>query len=418
MTADPRILIIGAGLSGLACARRLTEAGVGCTVFESSDDVGGRARTDRVEGFLLDRGFQVFLTGYPEARKVLDYPSLDLKPFHPGVFVRHAGEFHLVSDPLRRPQDVISTACSSIGSWSDKVRLLGLRQDALQDRLCSSMEDSTRPTREVLQAYGFSDSMLKSFFQPFFSGVFLESALATPCWIFELVWAAFCRGATAVPQDGMGAIAQQLAAALPHGTVRLNHAVQRIDGSTVTLMSGERIAGDGLVLATDDATASSMRGGPQRSSDARLSITVYFDAPSAPRRGPWLMVNGEGEGLVRTVCVMSEAAPSYAPAGRALIAATVTGWNEGDDELPQAVRASLQSWFGRQVEGWRHLRTDRISRSLPPLELLPPSQSARPPRVADGLYQCGDYRESGTLNGALVSGRHAAEALLVDYALA
>jgi phytoene dehydrogenase-like protein len=416
MTA-PHVLIIGAGLAGLACARRLADAGLVCMVLEASDGIGGRVRTDRVDGFLLDRGFQVLLTGYPEASKALDYPSLALKPFRPGALIRHAGKFHLLSDPLRRPQDLISTACSSIGSFSDKFRLLRLRQDALQQKLCSSVGDSQRPTREVLQAYGFSDSMLKSFFHPFLSGVFLETALATPCWIFELIWAAFCRKPTALPRDGMGAIAQQLAAALPPGTVRLNHTVERMEGSTVTLMSGEHVTGDRLVLATDDATASRLRGEPQRSSSARPSITIYFDAPAAPRRGPWLMINGEGAGLVRTVCVLSEVAPSYAPAGRALISATVTDWNEGEDELPRAVRAYLQSWFGRQVDEWRHLRTDRIIRSLPPLEQLPASNDETSARVAAGLYLCGDYRESGTLDGALLSGRKAAEALLNDYAL-
>jgi phytoene dehydrogenase-like protein len=275
-----------------------------------------------------------------------------------------------------------------------------------------------RPTGRVLQAYGFSDSMLKSFFRPFLSGVFLDRALATPCWIFELVWAAFCRKSTALPREGMGAIARQLAAALPPDTVRLNHAVQRIEGSTVTLLSGERVTGDGLVLATDDATAPRLRGELHGSPTGRLSITVYFDPPAAPRRGPWLMVNGEGDGLVRTVCVLSEVAPSYAPARRALISVSVSEWQGRDDELPRAVRAYLQSWFGRQVDDWRHLRTDRIARSLPPLELLPASRDETYARVTWGLYLCGDYRESGTLDGALLSGRKAADTLLADYAIA
>jgi phytoene dehydrogenase-like protein len=416
--AAHHVLIIGAGLSGLACARRLTDGGLECTVLEASDGVGGRVRTDRVDGFLLDRGFQVLLTGYPEASQALNYPALDLKPFHPGALIRHAGEFHLLSDPLRRPQDLISTVCNAVGSLSDKFRMMRLRQDALRQQLCTSVEDSTRPTGEVLQAYGFSDSMLKSFFRPFLSGVFLDSALATPCWIFELVWAAFCRNATAVPREGMGAIAQQLAAALPPGTVRLNHAVQRVEGSTVTLLSGERVTGDGLVLATDDVTASRLRGEPYGSPAGRLSITVYFDAPAAPRRGPWLMVNGEGDGLVRTVCALSEVAPSYAPAGRALISVSVSEWHGRDDELPRAARGYLQSWFGRQVDDWRHLRTDRIAHSLPPLELLPASRDETSARVTAGLYLCGDYRESGTLDGALLSGRKAADTLLADYAIA
>jgi phytoene dehydrogenase-like protein len=413
----PRVLIIGAGLAGLACARHLTEGGLACTVLEGSDGVGGRVRTDRVEGFQLDRGFQVFLTGYPEARRTLDYASLDLKPFHPGALIRYAGRFHLVSDPLRRPQDLVQTLLSPIGSLADKFRVLRLRQDTLQQRLCSLAGGPARSTRQALQAYGFSEVMSARFFHPFLSGVFLESALATPCWIFELVWAAFSRGATALPRDGMGAIAQQLADALPTGTIRLNQPVREIQGSSVVLESGERLTGDALVVATDDETASRLRGEPLPAASARPSTSLYFDAPAAPRRGPWLMVNGEGDELVRTLCVLSEAAPSYAPAGRALISVALNDHTEAyEGDLPQTVRTFLRSWFGPLVDGWRHLRTDQVRRALPPVDLLPSSYGANSPRVAAGLYLCGDYRESGTLDGALLSGRRAAEAVLADYA--
>jgi phytoene dehydrogenase-like protein len=279
------------------------------------------------------------------------------------------------------------------------------------------MRDPALTTRDVLQTYGFSDAMVTRFFRPFLSGVFLEAELSTPCWIFELVWAAFCRGATAVPRDGMGAIAQQLASALPPGTIRVNHAVQQIQGSSVLLESGEQLTGDALVVAIDDASASRLRGEHVPSASARGSITLYFDAPAAPRRGPWLILNGEGEGFVRTVCVLSEAAPSYAPPGRALISVTVTEQIAAHGDFPQAVRLFLRSWFGSQVDEWRHLRTDHIHRALPSLALLSPGNRTASPRAAAGLYLCGDYRESGTLDGALLSGRKAAESILSDYAL-
>jgi phytoene dehydrogenase-like protein len=413
----PQVLIIGAGLAGLACARHLTNAGLACTILEESDGIGGRVRTDRVEGFQLDRGFQVFLTGYPEARKALNYATLNLIPFYPGALIRYAGHFHVMSDLLRRPQDLLQTLVSPIGSLTDKLRMLRVRRDALRQRLCSEMSDPARPTREVLRDYQFSDAMITRFFNPFLSGVFLEAELSTPCWIFELVWAAFCRGATAVPRDGMGAIAQQLASSLPPGTVRLNHAVQKIQESSVLLESGERLTTHALVIATDDVTASRLQGKHVPGTSARGSMTLYFDAPVAPQRGPWLMLNGEGDGVVRTVCVLSEAAPSYAPPGRALISVTTTEQIEAHSDVPQAVRLFLQSWFGSQVNGWRHLRTDHIHHALPPISVLPSGDPIASPRVAAGLYLCGDYRESGTLDGALLSGRKAAEAVLTDYDL-
>ena len=415
--STPHVLIIGAGLAGLACARRLTQSGLTCTVLEASDGIGGRTRTDRVEGFQLDRGFQVFLTGYPEARETLDYPALNLMPFHSGTLIRHDGRFHVMSDPFRRPQDLPQMLLSPIGSLADKFRMWRMRRDTLQQRLCAVMKDPARPTHDVLQAYDFSDAMVMHFFRPFLSGVFLETELRTPCWIFELVWAAFCRGVTALPRDGMGAIAQQLAATLPPETIRLNHAVQQIRGASVVLESGEQLAADVLVVATDDATAARLRGERIPRALARGSVTLYFDAPAAPQRGPWLMMNGEGDGVVRTVCVLNEAAPSYAPPGRALISVTAREQTDTHADLSQAVRLHLQSWFGSQVNEWRHLRTDRIQRALPPLDALSPGNRTTSPRVAAGLYLCGDHRESGTLDGALLSGRKAAEAILSDYAL-
>lgn len=417
MSATPNVLIIGAGLAGLACARRLTNAGLACTVLEALDGIGGRVRTDRVEGFQLDRGFQVLLTGYPEAREMLNYPALDLRPFHSGALIHHAGRVHVMSDPFRRPQDLPQMLLSPIGSLADKFRMLRMRRDALQQRLCSQLRDPALPARDMLQTYGFSDAMVTRFFRPFLSGVFLEAELSTPCWIFELVWAAFCRGATAVPRDGMGAIAQQLASSLPPGTIRVNHAVQQIQGSSVLLESGERLTTHVLVIATDDETASRLRGEHVPSAAARGSMTLYFDAPVAPQRGPWLMLNGEGDGVVRTVCVLSEAAPSYAPPGRALISVTATEQVGGHDDVVQVVRLYLRSWFGSQVDEWRHLRTDRIYRALPPIDVLSPENRTASPRAAVGLYLCGDYRESGTLDGALLSGRRAAESILSDYDL-
>lgn len=417
MAAIPNVLIIGAGLAGLACARRLTTAGLACTVLEASDGIGGRVRTDRVEGFQLDRGFQVFLTGYPEAQEMLSYPALGLRPFHSGALIRHAGRFHVMSDPFRRPQDVPQMLLSPIGTLADKFRMLRLRRDTLRQHLCAVTKDPTRPTREVLQAYEFSDALVMHFFRPFLSGVFLETELSTPCWIFELVWAAFCRGVTALPRDGMGAIAQQLAATLPPGTIRVNHAVRQIQGASVVLESGESLRADVLVVATDDATAARLRGEHRSSAPARGSVTLYFDAPAAPQRGPWLMLNGENDGVVRTVCVLSEAAPSYAPPGRALISVTTTEQDGTHSDISQAVQRHLQSWFRSQVREWRHLRTDRIQRALPPLDALSTGNRTTSPRMAAGLYLCGDYQESGTLDGALLSGRKAAEAILADYGL-
>lgn len=415
MSATARVIIVGAGLAGLACALHLVRRGVACTVVEASDEVGGRVRTDRVEGFQLDRGFQVFLTGYPEAAALLDYPALHLRLFHPGALVRYAGGFHRISDPLRRPQDLLPSLMGPIGSLRDKLTILRLRRDALNHRVCAHAGGGHRTTMEALQAYGFSPAMRERFLRPFLGGVFLDQSLSTPCRLFELVWAAFSRGAIALPQAGMGAIAAQLARSLPAGSLRLNASVAQLDGKVLLLDSGERLWADAVVLATDYATAATLRGDPGPPAPGRQSTTLYFEAAAPPVQGPWLLVNGEERGLIGTACVLSEVAPTYAPAARALVSVSLADHTApaGDDQQ-QAVRAQLREWFGAAVDGWRHLRTDHISRALPPIALLDAHAGSASPRVRRGLYQCGDYCATGTLDGALLSGRHAADAILAD----
>jgi len=415
MSVTPHVIIIGAGLAGLACARVLVTHGVSCTILDASDDIGGRVRTDRVDGFQLDRGFQVFLSGYPEATAVLDYSALRLQAFHPGALVRYAGRFHRLSDPFRRPQDVLATVMSPVGSLRDKLTVLRLRQDALHRHLSARAGGESQSTLQALQAYGFSPVMQERFFRPFLGGVFLDRSLSTPCGVFEQVWAAFSRGAIALPQEGMGAIARQLADGIPDGTVRLRAPVARLDGGRVVLLSGERLEADALVLATDYATAAALCDEPVPTDPGRQSLSLYFDAPAPPVRGPWLMVNGDGQGPIGTASVLSEVAPSYAPAGRALVAVSLSDQSTSDSpELLAAVRRQLQDWFGGQAETWRHLRTDCVKRALPPLSLLAAQNGEGRTRLRRGLYRCGDYCASGTLDGALRSGRHAAESILAD----
>lgn len=418
MLGAPRVIIVGAGLAGLACARHLTQHGVACTLLESSDAPGGRVRTDRVDGFLLDRGFQVFLTGYPEARRVLDFRGLRLSLFHPGAQVRYAGRFHRMSDPLRRPQDVLHTLFNPIGSLADKIKVLRLRLDAVAGRVCLKEGRESRPTSEILAAYGFSDRMLARFFRPFLGGVFLEPQLRTPCWVFETVWAAFSRGAIALPKEGMEAVARQLAHGLPAHSIRLHASVVAIDGTTALLTTGERLDATALILATDYATAARLCGEAVPTAMARESLTLYFDAPGPPLRGPWLILNGEGTGSVRTLCVLSEVAPSYAPGGRSLISVSVRDERcEAGQSLQENVRHELRGWFGSSVDRWRHLRTDRVAAALPPIEVLPRLTAAGVQSVRPGLYRCGDYLESATLEGALLSGRKAAERAILDLNL-
>lgn len=410
MGTVPRVIVVGAGLAGLACGRQLSTYNIAPLILEASDAVGGRVRTDVFDGYRLDRGFQVLLTGYPEAKRLLNYRTLGLKPFHPGACIQWQSRIYRFSDPLRRPLDVPGMLLGPIGTVVDKLRILRLTSHARKRVLCQNVGGPFTSTGEALSSYGFSDSMIQRFLRPFLSGVFLEKSLTTPSWIFEQVWAAFSHGAIALPHEGMGAIPRQLANGLSPGSLRLNAKVAEINGTTVTLANGKQLSGEAVVLATDWTAAAALQGAAVPAS-GRTAVTIYYGAPQPPLSGPWLLLNGESEGPINHLCVLSEAVPSYAPAGRSLVAVSVRAEARRSEQEEPAVRRQLMDWFGSRVGSWRHLRTDRIASALPPVDLLRAAFDRPSCEIRPGLYRCGDYLSTGTLDGALWSGRSTADAI-------
>ena len=238
MNARSDVLIVGAGLAGLCCARELVGEGVETRVLEASDAVGGRVRTDRLDGFLLDRGFQILLTAYPECRRVLDYAALDLKPFSPGARVRFDGSFYRVADPTRAPLDAVAGAFSPIGTLGDKLAILRVRQRAREGALDDLFARPETTTLDALRGHGFSDARLERFFRPFLGGIFLEKELQTSSRMFEFVFRMLSEGDNALPATGMAAIPDQLAGKLPAGTIRFGTPVREAGPGRVVLESG------------------------------------------------------------------------------------------------------------------------------------------------------------------------------------
>ena len=413
-------ILIGGGLAGLACAVALHDAGRTVTILEASDGVGGRVRTDVTpDGFRLDRGFQVYLTAYPEGRRLLDHDALDLKPFTPGALVRHGGKFHRLSDPLRRPQHLLQTALNPLVAWGDVYRVLRLRASVGRGEPEDLYDRPQTTTDAELKSRGFSADLIESFFRPFLAGVFLERELTTSSRFFEFTFRMFAGGETAVPAMGIGAIPQQLAARLPAGSIRLNASVASVDPGRVTLATGETLTATDVVVATDGPTASQLLG--DRLTHPRPGppvgcTTLYYAAEKSPVGEPTLVLNGDGPtaGPVNNLVVMSDAAPAYAPPGAALVSASVVGVPTADDPtLDAQVRDHLADWYGRKtVDAWRLLRIDRIPYSLPPDGVEALATPRRPTKLADGLHACGDHRAVGSQNGAMLSGRLAAEAIL------
>lgn len=406
---NPDILIIGAGLAGLCAARHCSEQGLSALVLEATDRPGGRLRTDDVDGFRLDRGFQVLLTAYPEAQRALDYDALQLKRFESGACVFVQGKFVEVADPLRHPERLLATAIAPVGTLLDKLRVLRLRRRVTRGRF----EDVfTGREATILQAlrdeYGFSDRMIDRFFRPFFGGIVLDRELGSSRRMFDFVYRMLVEGDTAIPANGIDAIPKQLATSLPEGTIRYNETVTAVDPAGATLRSGERVNARAVIVATDGCVAARLVPSvPMPSS--RSVACVYFDAPQPPSDRAALWLDGAGRGPVNNLCIPSNLSAELAPPGRALISATVLGDPAGDDpSLDHAVREQLTEWFGNQVQDWRRLHVARIKHAQP--GQAPPTLDAIARQTEfDGIWVAGDHRDTASIHGAMVSGRRVAE---------
>ncbi len=407
----PDAVIVGAGLAGLCCARELHAAGLQVLVLERSDAAGGRVRTDAVDGFLLDRGFQVLLTAYPEARRALDYERLGLRTFESGALIRRKGRFSRIADPFRHPLQALGALPDSPGPLPDKLRVARLRRRLSRFSLNEVLTAPQVSTAEALRLEGFSPELVQAFFRPFLGGIFLDPSLETSSRLFAFVFKLFAEGEAAVPAAGMQAIPRQLADGLPEGAVRYGTTVESASPGEVVLAGGERIAAGAVVVAADGPEAARLTGAVPAPA-SRAVTTLHYAAERSPLGEPVLVLDGEGRGPVNDLCVPSDVAPSYAPPGAALVSASVLGIPPlGDEQLDAAVREQLRDWFGSQVDGWRLLRALRIPFALPaqpPAALDPPERAVR---VRDGLFVCGDHRATASIQGAMVSGRRAAAAV-------
>ncbi len=409
-------IIIGGGLAGLNCARELTKAGVPFMMFDASDAVGGRVRTDAADGFLFDRGFQVLLTAYPEVQEAIDLDDLDLGYFFSGALIWMNGRFTRVGDPLREMSSVASTLLSPIGTFSDKLRLAALRQSVTSGPFESVFSREEITTIDALRdRWGFSEEMIEHFFRPFLGGIFLENDLLTSSRMFEFVFRMFALGRAALPANGMGAIPAALASALPPDSIRLNTRVERAARGEVVPAGGETLLARAVVVATEAPAAAAILGRDVHPSGSRGTTCLYFAADEPPRKDPVLTLNGSAKGPVNNVTVLSNVSPSYAPPGTALISVTVLGRHKEDPAtLLPAIRTQLAEWFGKAVRDWRLLRTYNIEYALP--DQTPPflTPVERPVRIEPGVYLCGDHRRTASINGAMTSGRRAAEAVVED----
>ncbi len=402
---DAPVAVVGAGLAGLACAVALHDAGFPVCVYEASDGVGGRVRTDHVDGFTVDRGFQVALTAYPELHRQLDMAALDLQAFDPGALVWRDGSGAVVGDPFRRPGTAWSTVTAPIGSLTDKARIGLLRHRLRSVHPVRLLQGEDTSTRDALVAAGFSDTIVERFFRPLVGGIQLDPELADSRRMFDIIFRMLADGDSAVPAAGMQAIPDQLAARLPDEAIVLNAPVSATTARSIVVDGGDEIDAAAVVVATEGPVAARLLGLPEVGS--KSVGAVYFAAPEPPIDAKLVVLDGTGRGPVLNVAVMSNVAPTYAPPGRHLVVAAMPG-HVGDD-FERAARTQLRDWWGPGVDTWDHVATHRIAHGQPTQR--PPFDPKVPVDLGDGRFVCGDHRDTASIQGALYSGRRCALAV-------
>ena len=395
------VLVVGAGLAGLSAAVRLQAAGCDVHVLEAADHVGGRLTTDRLDGFVVDRGFQVLNTGYPRAAD-LDLSALDLGWFDRGAIVQVDGRDHHVMDPRSRPSALPGTVAAPIGSFTEKAALAVFSLRAGYAPVARLLRRPERTAEEALRAAGIGGAVLERFLRPFLAGVLLEGDLTTSSRYLDLLWRSFVRGRVGLPAAGMQTIGEQLAARIGPERLHLLASVRSVASGSVQTDHGSSRA-DAVVVATDPATAARLLPGLEAS--APRQVTTHFHVlPESARREP-VIVLGQPDGRLVNSVVLTDAQPAYSPDGRALVASSSlapTTQSEVRDEIARA-----QGVAGRELE---HLTTVTVVGAQP--AALPPLQLRRPVTLGSGIYVCGDHRDTPSIQGAMASGARAARAVL------
>jgi phytoene dehydrogenase-like protein len=411
--AGMKVIIVGAGLAGLTCAKVLIERGAEVAVFEASDGVGGRVRTDERDGFLLDRGFQVYFTSYPVSKRHLDHGALDFRVFDPGAIVHRGSERTVLSDPLRDPKAFVPTLLSGAATFGDKLRTPKVVAGSFPAGGISAGEETGGPdttTLEYLRASGLSERYIASFFRPFYGGVLLNRELTTSARVLRFTLRMLATGRTVVPARGMGEIPKQLASHLPHGAVRLESPVDALlrDGERVTGVSagGEEHEADAVVVATDAPTAGRLTG--EAVPEGRVGEVCLYYETSGLGSGKKILLNSEDEVFVNNGVEISNVSEEYAPQGRHLLyAVALTGLDLPDETLYRCGIEDLTRWYpGADFRpiGLRRIPYGQFAQPPGIHETLPENQTATPE-----LILAGEYTEDSSINGSMLSGERAAE---------
>ncbi len=406
---DAEVIVVGAGLAGLMCATVLQRSGVEVQVVDAADEVGGRIRTDVVDGFLMDRGFQVLNPAYPAVQQHIDVAALGLQMFGSGAGVRLEDRLAVLADPLREPEHIMDVLRSGLLDPSELIALARWAAPSLGpvSRLTSG-PDCSRADR---MAQAGLTGPLRRVVDAFVAGVVLEDDGSTSNGFTQFLLRMFALGSPGLPQRGMRALPEQLADRL-HRRVSTGVSVDAVrDGAdgAVVRTQGEELSAELVVIATGAPAASELLGIP--APRMKGVVTDWFTMDDAPTDLDMLIVDGrESAGPIKNTALVTAAAPSYAPPGRHLVQTSVLMADGADAIALDQVRVHAAELYGCATSGWEHIHRHEITHALPAQGA--PLQTRKPMQVSEHVVACGDHMDTASIQGAMVSGSRAAEGYL------
>ncbi len=405
---SPKIAIVGAGISGLIAAIALETKGYSPTIYEATESIGGRVKTDIVEGYQMDHGFQVLLNAYPMAQKYLDFGQLDLQQFLPGAQVFHQGESAIIGDPLRSLSLLFPTITSNIGTLGDKLKVLKLNMVLKKKTLEAIFEEPETSTLDYLISFGFSEAMITKFFRPFFSGIFLEPKLATSSRMFQFVYKMFGSGLAVLPKEGIGAIPSQLQQKLKNTKIIFNSPVEKCTDEKITLTDGKTIFFDYTIIATDASPLiPNLR---KQQLDWYASDTLYFTTKTRKINKPLIGLISNEEALINNIFYHTSLETAQKGSEELLSVTVVKKHELTEYQLIQRVKEDLEKFCG--ITTARYLKHYPIKKALPQLEDIRYSLMPSETRLTERTFLAGDYLLNGSLNAAMISGEMAAKGVM------
>ena len=399
-----KIHIIGAGVSGLIAARVLENYGYHPVVIEATDRVGGRVKTDVIDCYQLDHGFQVLLTAYPAVKKHLDYEALDLQKILPGASIFKSSGQKTIGDPLRNISLLISTLLSGIGNLSDKLKILKLNQKLKKKTMSAIFSDREQSTLSYLENLGFSKEIIADFFMPFFSGIFLETKLETSSRMFEFVYKMFGEGDATIPKAGIEAVPKQLLNNLKTTTFKYNTKVRSLKNGEITLNDGTQLESHYTIVATEaSGLVSNLKN---QSTEWKSCTTLYFETETRVINKKLIGLIPKSGTLINNIFYNSSLESALKPKNKLLSVTVINDQNLSHEALIEAVQTELKAYCG--ITTTKFIKLYRIPKALPKLRNLKYDMMPSETRLTNGLFLAGDIQLNASLNAAMISGERAA----------